>query len=174
MQQALDNQGAGLFTSRKRLAMRYLEALPMGAMVNREEMAGVIGCGCDPQAPRGEREGYMAVHSAVVTLIRDKRIVFEWLRDEQAWKRLNDQGIKEYERRQTRRTRKANRRAMQIANAVDVRNLSPEERSEHNRNMTVMFMVDLCTSRKLHNRLEQESTEGFHIPNAEKVIELMK
>lgn len=150
-------------------AIERLKKGQPGDTVTRDEMAQVIGRDCATGTL-----GYGNVCSAIRHVLREYGIAWEWAKDLQAWKYLNDDERVTATEGQIHRGRRRAKHGLQIALTVDSKNLTDERRQDHELNQAAAGMALLCASGAFRKRLKATGIAQLQEPDPAKLIELMK
>ena len=137
-----------------------------GNTLSREQMAAIIGRPCSPGSL-----GYGNVLSAIKHVEKNYGITWEWQRPLQAWLCLDDSGKVNTTKTRINRTRRLAKRAVCVAESIDLTNLNLEDRRDHGLNLAVAGMTLVCSSGAFRRRVAK--LEGPRPPVVGKLIELM-
>jgi hypothetical protein len=157
--------GLSLHTTR---AMNRLADGKPGDLITRDEMAGIIGRDCNP----GDK-GYGNVGSAIRACIRERGVVWQWSRPDQAWKCLNPaECVGETTRGISGGFRKVNR-ALRVAATVNPEGLDNDTRREHSLNIAIAGAMRVMGHGGTRKKLEAK-VETIAEPDVGKVLRLMQ
>ncbi len=136
-------------------AIKWLLQGKPGDTITRAQAASFLGVDCSPAAG-GDR----SMTSACKATEKEHQIVWEWKRDEQNWRCLTAAETMVFQGKKLRRSRNAAKRAVIVGVAVDQKQLSEEERRDHNLQCTLVGMVYMALSPPARKHLTEVAGRG--------------
>ena len=153
----------GIHASR---AVERLKTGKPGDSINREQMADIISRPCHATSP-----GYGNVQSAINRVEIDHGIVWRWDRGAQAWVCLTHSQKVGVLKDSVRTARKRVSRGLRVANTVDMRELTDEQKQECGLMIATAGVMRLCGGSGFAKKLQ--AIEKPREPDTSKLLALM-